>query len=54
MKTKTVHNTTMKPQAKTDKKHDFHAIPEEKQQPVEETDADNIRKVLCTSFSQWF
>ena len=26
----------------------------EKQQPAEEKDADNIRKVLCTSFIQWF
>ena len=29
-------------------------IPEEKQQLVEEKDADNIRKVLCKSFIQWF
>ena len=32
----------------------FKAIPEEKQQLVEEKDADNIRKVLCKSFIQWF
>ena len=29
-------------------------IPEEKQQPVEKKGADNIRKVLCKSFIQWF
>ena len=32
----------------------FKVIPEEKQQLVEEKDADNIRKVLCKSFIQWF
>ena len=26
----------------------------EKQQPAEEKDADNIGKVLCNSFIQWF
>ena len=35
----------MKPQAKI-----FKVIREEKQQLVEEKDADNIRKVLCKSF----
>ena len=51
-------NTTtpnMKPQAK---KQRFLKLskkfPEEKQQLVEENDADNIRKVLCKSFIQWF
>ena len=28
-------------------------IPEEKQQLLEEKDADNMRKVLCTSFIEW-
>ena len=32
----------------------FKVIPEEKQQLVQEKDADNIRKVLCKSFIQWF
>ena len=32
----------------------FKVIPGEKQQLVEEKDADNIRKVLCKSFVQWF
>ena len=32
----------------------FKVIPGEKQQLVEEKDADNIRKVLCKSFMQWF
>ena len=32
----------------------FKVIPEEKQQLVEEKDADNIRKVLFKSFIQWF
>ena len=32
----------------------FKVIPEEKKQLVEEKDADNIRKVLCKSFIQWF
>ena len=32
----------------------FKAIPEEKQQLEEEKYADNIRKVLCKSFIQWF
>ena len=41
----------MKPQAK---KQQFLSYPEEKQQLVEEKDADNIRKVLCKSFFQWF
>ena len=42
------NNTNMKPQAKK------QVIPEEKQQLVEEKDADNIRKVLFKSFIQWF
>ena len=29
-------------------------IPEKKQQLVEETDADNMREVLCKSFIKWF
>ena len=32
----------------------FKVIPEEKQQLVQEKDADNLRKVLCKSFIQWF
>ena len=32
----------------------FKVIPEEKRQLVEEKDANNIRKVLCKSFIQWF
>ena len=32
----------------------FKVIPEEKQLLVEEKDADNVRKVLCKSFIQWF
>ena len=32
----------------------FKVIPEKKQQLVEEKDSDNIRKVLCKSFIQWF
>ena len=32
----------------------FNANPEEKRQLVEENDADNMRKVLCKSFIQWF
>jgi len=32
----------------------FKVIPEEKQQLVQEKDADNIRKVLCKSFIRWF
>ena len=49
------NNTNMKPfcQAKN-KATIFKVIPEEKQQLVEEKDADNIRKVLCKSFIQWF
>ena len=38
----------MKPQAKK------QVIPEEKQQLVEEKDADNIRKVLGKSVIHWF
>ena len=49
------NNTNTKPQAK---KQRFLKLskkfPEEKQQLVEENDADNIRKVLCKSFIQWF
>ena len=29
-------------------------FPEDEQQLVEEKDADDIRKVLCKSFIQWF
>ena len=32
----------------------FKDIPEEKQQLVEEKDADNIRTVLCNAFIHWF
>ena len=32
----------------------FKVISEEKQQLVEEKGADNIRKVVCKSFIQWF
>ena len=32
----------------------FKVIPEEKQQLVEEKDADNIGRVLWESFIQWF
>ena len=32
----------------------FKVVPEEKHQLVEEKDIDNIRKVLCKSFIQWF
>ena len=32
----------------------FKVILDEKQQLVEEKNADNIRKVLCKSFIQWF
>ena len=49
------NNTNTKPQAK---KQRFVKLsknfPEEKQQLVKENDADNIRKVLCKSFIQWF
>ena len=48
------HNdTNTKPQSAI-KAMIFKAIPEEKQQLVEEKDADNIGKVLCNSFIQWF
>ena len=46
------NNTNMKPQAK--KQRFSKVIPDEKQQLVEQKDADNIRKVLCKSFIQWF
>ena len=49
------NNTNTKPQAK---KQLFLKLskkfPEENQQLVEENEADNIRKVLCKSFIQWF
>ena len=49
------NNTNTKPKAK---KQRFLKLskkfPEEKQQLVEENDADNIRKVLCKSLIQWF
>ena len=49
------NNTNSKPQAK---KQRFLKLskkfPEEKQQLVEENDADNVGKVLCKSFIQWF
>ena len=49
------NNTNTKPQAK--KQQDLKLskkFPEEKQQLMEENDADNTRKVLCKSFIQWF
>ena len=50
-----VHNTNTKPQAK---KQQFFKLsqkfPEQKQQLVEEKDADSMRKVLCKSFIEWF
>ena len=49
------NNTNTKPQAK---KQQFKKLskkfPEEKQQLVEENDADNVGKVLCKSFIQRF
>ena len=45
-------NTNTKPQAKKQRFLKFSQ--ERKQQLVEEKDADNIRKVLCKSFIQWF
>ena len=48
------HNNT-KPQAKMQRFLQLSKkLPEGKQQLVEENDADNIRKVLCKSFIQWF
>ena len=47
------NNTNTKPQA-IEKATILKVIPDEKQQLVEEKDADNIRKVLCKSFLQWF
>ena len=42
----------MKPQAKS---NDFQSYPRrETAASRQEKDADNIRKVLCTSFIQWF
>ena len=49
------NNTKTKPQAKKQRFLKLsQKFPEEKQQLVEEKDADNIRKVLCKSFIQWF
>ena len=49
------NNTNTKPQAKKQRFLKLsQKFPEEKQQLVEEKDADNIRKVLCKSFIQWF
>ena len=45
------HNTTMRLELKTTI---FEVIPEEKQQLGEEKDADNIGKVHCKLFIQWF
>jgi len=49
------NNTNTKPQAKKQQSLKLsQKFPEEKQKLVEENDADNIRKVLCKSFIQWF
>ena len=49
------NNTNTKPQAKKQRFLKLsQKFPEEKQQLVEEKDADNIRKVLCKSFIQCF
>ena len=45
-------NTNTKPQAK--KQRFLKSSQKRKQQLVEEKDADNIRKLLCKSFIQWF
>ena len=45
------HNSRQTRSLKLLKKQGFS---EEKQQLVEEKDAENIRKVLCKSFIQWF
>ena len=51
----TQHNTNSKPQAKKQRFLKLSkTFPEEKQQLVEENDADNVGKVLCNSFIQWF
>ena len=46
-----MNTTTQTRRLKLLKKQRFS---EEEQQLVEEKDAENIRKVLCTSFIQWF
>ena len=43
-----------KREASSEKATIFKLISVEKQQLVEEKDGDNIRKVLCKSFIQWF
>ena len=49
------NNTNTKPQAKKQRFFKLsQKFPEQKQQLVEEKDADNVRKVLCKSFIQWF
>ena len=49
------NNANTKPQAKKQRFLKLsQKFPEEKQQLVEEKDADTIRKVLCKSFIQWF
>ena len=49
------NNANTQPQAKKQRFFQLsQKFPEEKQQLVEEKDADNIRKVLCKSFIQWF
>ena len=45
-------NTTTQTRASSKTATIFKVIPEEKQQLVEEKDADNISKVLCNSFVQ--
>ena len=47
-------NTTTQTRASSKTAMIFKVIPEEKQQLVEEKDTDNISKVLCNSFVQWF
>ena len=50
--------TTQTRNLKLIKKHRYlklsQKFPEEKQQLLEEKDADNIRKVLCKLFIRWF
>ena len=48
-----VNDNTMKPRAKKQRFPNL-IISEERQQLVEEKDADNMRKVLCKSLIQWF
>ena len=47
-------NTTTQARSLKVKTTIFKIIPEEKQQLMEEKDADAIRELLCKSFIQWF